>query len=94
MVTTRSIAAMEECIDSLERQMAEFRAEQGRFMEAMLKCIDELMVWQPRVEIDSDEGTSRIDNQGSERTHDPLSHKSDFNRRIEIPSFDGTDASG
>jgi len=43
MVTTRSIAAMEECIDSLERQMAEFRAEQGRFMEAMLKRIDELM---------------------------------------------------
>jgi len=29
-----------------------------------------------------------------ERTHDPLLHKSDFNRRIEIPPFDGTDTSG
>jgi len=61
MVTTCSVAAMEERIDNLERQMAEFRAEQGRFMEAMLKRMDELMVRQPRVEIDGDEGTSRID---------------------------------
>jgi len=94
MVTTHSVAAMEERVDSLERQMAEFRAEQGHFMEAMLKRMDELIVRQHRVEIDGDEGTSRIDDQGDERTQDPLPHKSDFNRSIEIPPFDGTDVRG
>jgi len=93
MVTTRTAAVMKERVDGLERQMAEFRAEQGRFMESMMKRMEELMVRQSR-QIEDDDGTSHVEDPGRGLHRDPPPNKGDFNRRVEIPPFDGSDASG
>ena len=93
MVTTYTAAAMEERMEGLERQMAEYHAEQSRFMETMMKRMEELMVWHPHHHFEGEEGKSRADDPGEGHQRDSQP-KGDFNRRVKILSFDGSDASG
>jgi len=74
--------------------MAEFRAEQDRFMESMMKRMEELMMRQPCKHLEDDDGTSRVYVPGGGLRRDPPLNKGDFNCRVEIPSFDSSDASG
>jgi len=74
--------------------MTEFRAEQGRLMESMMKHMEELMVRQSRQQLKDDDSTSRVDDLGGGLRRDPPPNKGDFNRRVEIPPFDNLDANG
>jgi len=94
MVTTRTSTEMEERVDGLEQQMAEFRAEQGRLMEAMMKRFDDLVVQQVKQQSTVEDHDSHIKDPGGGQRREVTPNKGDYNRRLEGPPFDGSDASG
>lgn len=83
---------MEDRVESLEKQLNEFRSEQNRIMETMTQRMDELVMRIPQQ--DSSGGNSRINDPGGGRQRDPPPNRGDLNRRVDIPSFDSSDASG
>jgi len=67
--------------------------EQGRLMKVMMKQLEDLMGQQKQSHRD-DEDHSQIDDPGRGRHCEHAPNRVDSNRRVEIPPFDCSDASG
>jgi len=93
MVSTRTTTGMEEKVEGLEQQFAEFRSEQGLLLESIIKQLEDLKGSQRQREPHGDDKDSHLEETGGGQRHNHSQSKGDGNRKIEITPFDRIDAS-
>jgi len=77
---------MDERVDGLERQLLEFRDEQTRFMETMMKRMEEMMLRQPQGDAGGLTCTSRITDTVGDNQDDLPPPRSDGHHPSRDPS--------